>query len=112
MVDIFSSTTVVGIAPYPDVGSYMDGVIRNDKATVDEPKSYATDLHLQRYQTTMSDLFTAGVDHIIAEYDLHSQENISSLDFYVQMARIQRAKLDFLVGFRTELQELGILERN
>ena len=58
----------------------------------------------------MPDLFAAGVNHIIAEYDLRAKDNISSLEFHMQRARILRAKFDFLVGFRTELQELGIVE--
>jgi hypothetical protein len=110
IVDMFSTTTLVGIAPYPDVETYKENAIRIRGHTLDEPELYATDPQPKRYQTPMSKLFAAGVNHIVTEYNLHAQENIKSQDYHVRKARIIKAKFDFIVGFRTELQELGIVE--
>jgi hypothetical protein len=59
----------------------------------------------------MSKLLSKGVNHIIADYDLHAQEGIKTLDFHVRKARITKTKFNLLVGIRTELQELGIVDK-
>jgi hypothetical protein len=91
-----------------DRGADFDAKI---KGALDDRHQYATKEHTLKYDRPLPDLYASGLDLFTAEHNLYSGQFWPPVNCYLEEARIEKAKVEFLISFWNELKDLGLLKR-